>query len=407
MSAGHAFCSPSDWEGWSNCPGKPALEENEPEQESEYSAEGTLAHELAVKLLSGQNVELPPDLADGIRLYVAAVQARVETHKLAGAMRVQLLVEQKLDISMITTEKNAKGTADAVILADYATYSVLDVWDLKFGVGVEVEVENNGQLQIYGLAALLKYELLHTFNEVNLVIHQPRVRETPSEWRRTPDELYAFGSKVTEAAVLALTLRGDTAALSHLNPGDAQCKFCKVKYRCPALAKKVSDEVFGEFQDLTQEDATPLSAADRLDKPENLPVLLSRFMKHIPLIESWCLAVRGQVESELIAGHEIPEFKLVQGRRGARNWTDEDAVAKLLIADNRSPELIFAPRKLKTPTQLEKPLKLAPIWQTLSKLTKQSEGRPSVAPADDPRPAYSPLVQTLSDFDSYDGSDLV
>lgn len=400
----HAFCAPSDWEGWSRCAGKPALEEFEPETESEFAAEGTRRHDYSSKSLTKQPVTIPEEAQRDVALYVDAVNARVENYKRAGAVRVQLLVEQRLDISVITGEKNAKGTTDALIVVDFEDYSVLDVWDVKFGFK-PVEVVENGQVQIYALAALLKLELVHSFKEVNCVIFQPRVSEVPQEWRTTPDALYAFGAKVTEAANIALSLRGEAAALSHLVPGDKQCAFCKVKYRCPELKKIVHEAVFGEFQAVDDPKAVPLSAKDRLDKPEDLPQLLSVSMRRIPLIEDWCLSVRGAVESELLSGHPIPDFKLVQGRRGARQWTDDEAVEKLLIADNRTPEVIFAPRKLKTPTQLEKPLKDAPVWQSLLALTQQQEGRPSVAPADDPRPAYSPIVE--SDFVTYRGEDLV
>ena len=398
MAGGHAFCAPSDWKGWSQCPGKPALEEGEPEVENEYSQEGTLAHELAAQVLRGKSVDLPADLADGIRLYTSAVQARIDAFKLAGASPVTLLVEQRLSIEEITGERGAKGTADTIIIAEFADTAVLEVWDLKFGMGVKVSPENNGQLMIYALAALIKLGILHNFTEVNLVIHQPRVFEAPQVWATSTDALYVFGQSVTEAASLSLSLRGESAALSHLNPGEEQCRFCKVKYRCPALAAQVHKEVFGEFQDLDDPAAVPLEPKDTLERPENLPARLSLALTRVPLIESWCLAVRAAVESELSQGRAVPGFKLVLGRSGARRWTDETAVEKLLLADNADPAVIFTPRKLKTPSALEKPLAKAPIWSTLQDLIDKAEGKPSVAPADDPRAPYAPPA--LNDFDN-------
>lgn len=406
MSEAHAFCAPSGWEKWSHCAGSAALEDTEPERTNEYSQEGTLAHELAARLLRGESAELPADLAPGIRCYVAAVQARVAAHKAAGAVNVLLLVEQKLDISVITGEKNAKGTADTLIIAEYRDYAELEVWDLKFGMGVPVLPANNGQLMIYALAALIKYSLLHDFSKVTLVIHQPRLREVPDEWDTTSDALYIFGQSVTEKANLALSLRDDVTALSHLCAGDwCHSGFCKVAYRCPALAQAVHQEVFGEFQSIEDAAAVALEPADTSLSPKDLPAKLGLAMSKVPMIEKWCLTVRAAVERELLANRPIVGFKLVMGRRGARAWIDESAAEKLLLADGQNPDVIFNPRKLKTPSALEKELADAPILKSLAELIRQAEGKPSVAPVKDKRAAWS--ASALNDFETHDGNDLV
>ena len=408
MSDAHAFCAPSAWKRWSVCAGSPALEENEPDQESEYSREGTEAHGYAAELLNGaKNVIVPPAMQEGVNLYVQAVRDRVNAYKLAGAKSVKLLVEQRLDISDITGEKNAKGTADAIFIVEFEEYALLEVRDLKFGVGVIVDATENGQLMIYALAALRKYSILTDFRDIVISIHQPRVRPTPSEWPCTVAKLLEFGQEAREKSEFALSLRGSTEALVNLVPGPhCHNTFCKVAYRCPALAQSVHAEVFGDFQQLDDKDAVPLDPEDRLTgAPANLPALLSRFMGRVPMIEDWCRQIRSRVETELVGGHEIPGYKLVIGRAGPRSWTDEDAVVKLLIADGQSPDKILTPRKPISPTQLEKVLKDAPILETLRELTKQSEGKPSVAPMEDPREPYVP--QVAGDFDTHDGSDLV
>lgn len=404
MSEQHAFCSPSDWEGWSNCPGKPALEEGEPDNDNEYSREGTYAHELAADLLRGGKVDLPPDLAEGIRCYVTAVSARCTMYVNAGA-KVTLLVEQKLDISVITGEKGAKGTGDVVIIAEFEDHSVLDSWDLKFGMGVKVYAKDNGQLQIYALAAYVQHSLLHNFTEINIVVHQPRVSEKPDEWQVSVEDLHVFGARVTEAAALALSLRGEAAAVSNLKAGEKQCRFCKVKHRCPELRRSVNESVFGDFQSLEDPEPIVLEPDDVIASPEDFAEVLGRMMGRVPLIESWCLAIRARVESELVGGKPVPGFKLVLGRQGARQWSDRAAVESLLLGDNQSPSVIYEPQSLKSPTQLEKILKHAPIWGPCQELTKRAEGKPSVAPADDVREPYSP--PTLGDFDSLDTQDLV
>lgn len=398
MSDAHAFCAPSGWEKWSVCAGSAALEEQEPESESEYAAEGTLMHELSAKVLRKQPAEIPPSLREPIDAYCKAVLERVESYRLAGAREVQLFVEQKVDISEITGEKNAVGTSDCIIIAEFLDgRCVLEIRDAKFGTGVEVEVVENGQLIIYALAAAKKYELLYQFTEVVLAIHQPRIRERAIEWPLKYTELLSWRPVVWDKAQLALSLRGDTAALDNLNPGD-HCRraFCKVQARCPALAAMVEEQVRLDF-----DDESKLTA----DAPED-QARLSVAMQRVPLIESWCKAVRAKVEQKLLAGAPVQGFKLVMGRRGARAWKDADAVEKLLIADGQSPDKIFSPRLLISPTQIENVLKGAPILETLAESwVTQSEGKPSVAPEDDPREPYRPHAE--DDFDSYDGSDLV
>lgn len=422
----HAFCAPSDYEGWSNCPGKPALEEFEPDNSSADSIFGSQAHEWAHTTISrlqglaapAADIEqeindlmaaVPADMAAGVRLYVEAVLNRADHYRKAGA-QVLLLVEQRLDISVITGEDGARGTADVVLLAQFEDHSRLDVWDLKFGVGVVVPVENNGQIQIYALAALIKYQLLHNFTEINLVIHQPRVKETPSEWRITPEALYVFGQRATEAAHLALSLRGEASALSHLMPGDKQCRFCRVRYRCPALQEMIHKEVYGDFQKIDDPKIVPVSVADKalFLSQEEIAALLSRAMKRIPLILDWCKQVRSMVDKELLAGRSVPDFMLAEGRKGDRRFTNQAVVEFILQEANYTPNETHTQPELKSPAQLEKILKRddPETWELLGEWIKQDDGKPSVVLTASNKTPWTAAAKT-EDFDSYEGQDLV
>lgn len=64
----------------------------------------------------------------------------------------ELFVEQQLDISSVTGEVDAVGTADAIVVRD----GELVVIDLKTGRN-NVEAKGNHQLIIYALAALKAY----------------------------------------------------------------------------------------------------------------------------------------------------------------------------------------------------------------------------------------------------------
>jgi len=111
-------------------------------------------------------------------------------------------------------------------------------------------------------------------------------------------------------------------------------------------------------------------------------------MKATDLIEGWCKAVRAKVESELFAGHQVPGYKLVDGRQGARSWADENEAEKLLKSF-RLKEAQMYDFKLISPTTAEKVLKVASPkrWTKAQALISRSDGKPSVAPESDKRPA--------------------
>ena len=404
----HAFFSPSGAAAAMLCPGKPALEELEPESTNAAAERGTLMHHIAARILTGGQVdEFAPELAEDIDAYCTYVRDRVQVYKMAGARNVELRVEQRLSIEEITGERGAEGTTDALIIAEFDDYSDMDVIDAKFGY-LNVEAEDSIQLSMYALSAVQRHAMLHSFRQINLIIYQP-ANGGAKPWPTDLENLGKTAEAVRKAAALSLSLRGNADAVNYLKPGQHQCRFCRVKHRCPALAKDVHAAVFGDFQSIDDPDAQPVLPAEQADATaDDLPGRLGLAMQRIPLIEAWIGAVRGAVESRLLAGDLVPGFKLVQGRAGARSWSDESAAEKLLIADGVSPDLMFTPRKLLTAPALEKKLKKAPVWKKVEKFIAAGKaGPPSVAPVDDPREPYTPAGVAGGDFDSYNGEDLV
>lgn len=156
-----------------------------------------------------------------------------------------------------------------------------------------------------------------------------------------------------------------------LVPGSKQCRFCKARANCAALA----DEVFGAVEvEVTEAPADVL--ADCMDK--------------VDLVEVWAKAVRGRVEAELLAGHQVRGYKLVQGRRGARSWTNSSD-AETLLKTMRVPHDRMYDYSVISPTSADKLAKEGVIgprqWPRVQQLITQSEGKPSVAPESDKRPA--------------------
>lgn len=391
----HARLSPSGSVKWLNCAGAPAMEAPFPDTGSEYSKEGTAAHALAAMALTegrdcaayiGRRVDVSPhetrevtaDMARDVQVYVDNIRQYVGV-----AVVNDLLVEQQVPIGHITGEADATGTADAIILT--ADGEELQLHDLKFGRGMEVDAERNTQLMLYALGALeIVAPLGYEPKRIRLVIHQPRIKQALSEWDCSIEELQAFRlHAITRSAECDVA---SVDPLPSLNPGPHCDKgFCKARATCPALAKYVGDQVGADFDDLD-------ALEDRIGMiSESTDAILGQKMAAIDLIESWCKAVRAEVERRLLAGTPVPGYKLVQGRAGSRAWSDSTMVEDYLRKTVRLKVEEAYDLKLISPTSAEKLVKAGSIkpkqWTRLQELISRSEGKPSVAPESDKRPA--------------------
>ena len=405
MSA-HAKLSPSGAHRWMACPGSVALEAPFPDTSSDFAREGTAAHELAAMVLEaiepnaqryvGLQIEfedhgekvvwrVTQDMADHVDDYMKLVREYAE-----GG---QLLVEKRVGIGHLTGEEGAGGTSDAIIIKG----SEIIVVDLKYGMGVKVDADNNPQLMMYALGALNEYDLIGDFDTVTMVIHQPRLNHV-SEYSIPVQELLQFGYAVqvkTKDVSAAITYQDqlDTWAGDYLNPGEKQCKFCKAKSVCPALRAEMAEVVGGasdlsEFADLVPQEITSETSDNYL------PIAMSK----VDMVEQWCKAVRAETERRLLAGQPVTGYKLVQGRTGNRDWKDPKAVEEMMKKTFRMRDDQVYDFKLISPTKAEKVFKENPKrWANLQEQIARSEGKPSVAPATDKRPAMD-IKPVMDDF---------
>lgn len=389
----HALLSPSSADRWMVCRGSVLMERGIPSVDSEYAAEGTLAHKIAAEYLETGAAETVGDMSDEdcekILEYTNEIKKLSKDH--------QLLVEQRLPIGHITLEEDACGTGDAIIIHNDG--ETLEVNDLKFGMGVKVYAKKNKQMMLYALGALHQFSVLGNFKKFILRIHQPRLNHL-DDWECSLDELLEFADEVKFNAQFIWRLyRGEVEfkPKEDLVPTEKTCMFCKAKAICPALAEHTLNIVAEDFVDMTKKVPAKfdnsISKIDTLDSKK-----LSWYMQNVGLIEDFIKAVRAKVEGELLKGNEVPGFKLVAGRKGPRKWEDEEIVAGELEAIKVSEKTIYK-RKLISPADAEKVFKSHPkIWAHLLSFVTQSDGSPSVAPSTDPRPALA-LTKAEDEFD--------
>lgn len=326
------------------------------------------------------SMEVTAEMAEDVQVYVDNLRRYAQ-----GGV---LLVEQSLDLSHVLGEKQG-GQGDGVVFFP----NELQVHDLKFGRGVEVSAVDNRQMQLYGIGALVLAVLSQDYDDntpVRLVIHQPRIKREPSEWLTTVGELRKFAAEAQVQARRAMELvqtptitANELHALNMLKTSTKGCRFCSAKAECPATVAEVGQTVFDHFEVL----GNPHETAQPRLLPAG-PSKLAAYMAKVDAIEDWCTAVRKKVFEQLNAGVPVPGFKLVQGKKGNRQWTSEDTVIAELEKSRLKQDEMYD-KKLKSPTTLEKDLKTErpKVWAKLMPLITQKDGAPHVAPADDARPA--------------------
>ena len=383
--SGHAKLSPSSAARWMTCPGSVTLSEGIPDTGSSNASEGTMMHAFAAACLeTGTDARgyvgvvddetsliLQADQAKDIQFYVDHVRDIV---KATGGM---LHVEQRLPIGWLTGEEGAHGTADAVIV----TPDELIIVDAKFGFK-NVDADNNPQLMIYAAAAWDELKVAYDFQRVRIAISQPRLSAKP-EFTFSMDELNTF---IAEVAFSAEQTRFSPDIYV---PSEKGCQWCRAKAICPALRQ----QVLAAF-----DESVPLA-----DTPDDK---LAYVMDRANMIESWIKSVRAEVERRLLAGEPVKGYKLVQGKKGNRQWANAEEAEAALKAMRIKHDQMYD-YKLASPTSIEKLAKAEEIgprqWTKIQALITQSEGQPSVAPESDKRPALVTSA-AASDFDDVTNS---
>lgn len=405
MPSAHAKLSPSASERWISCPASIQMEATLPEgwnEDSVYAREGTLAHALAEIEASHHFglIERPEYLRsrrkwrrefnkehyeegtyEEMQAHIKDFVKLIET-EMAKYPDSQVLFEQKMDSGV----EKCWGTSDVVIFSP----THVQIIDLKYGAGIKVYAERNTQLMLYACGALDNFgDLLGDTKVIVMTIFQPRMEYPLSSWAMDPADLRAWRDDVARPAAHTALHEPDAP----FGPSEKACQWCPFKGTCVARTRASLEADFGEpFVD--NPDVIPVEPAEMTAEQ------MSQVLARIPAIRDWCNSVEAAaLEMAYTRGEHIPGYKPVMSG-GKRSIVDDDAAVKALTeAGYELEEVARTEVRAQTLGVLEKVVGKKKLPEILGPdILKKGEGKVSLVPENDPKPAISPVSKALEDF---------
>jgi Protein of unknown function (DUF2800) len=407
----HAQLSPSKRSRWALCPGSIREEAKYPEQrESPAAVDGTHSHTLleqCIKMrrpaqvyvgatLKDHDGEFVVDAARAARVQIALdyIQSRVDDHDGHAAV----LSEQRVNPEWFTGRNDLSGTVDVQIHVP----GLLEIIDYKDGMGV-VSAENNMQLEQYAIGVLAQCRLglnvpeQYPFKEVRMTIIQPKLAlrgmNPITTWTVPVSYL------LDRVTVLTAQARATDSPDAPLVPGESQCKFCRAKGSCAALAGNVMKEVGIMFQPVVNQPLDVAQQSADKDPSTMTDQQLQQILEAAPLMRQLLEGVEKEAQRRLEAGLPVPGYKLVHGR-GSRVWSlTEDEMAEKLLKMGIPKGAIYE-TKLVSPAKAEKlqwekrdGTKVSLTDRQLKRMEQEYvtklAGKLTIAPESDSRPAVT------------------
>lgn len=391
----HALLSASSAARWLVCTAAPRFEEGLPENTSEYAEEGRLAHAIGeLKVLKKctpmssrtyntrlnklkKNPLYTPEMDKTTDLYLEHITEQVMAYDSVPTVAVEVKVE------FTDYVPEGFGTCDCCIIGG----DLLSIVDYKHGKGVPVSAVGNPQMRLYALGALRRYAPVFgdAIKRVRMTIDQPRLDSYTTD-EITVEELRAWGESIKPIAQKAFS------GLGEFVPGD-HCRFCRGKAQCRTRANV--NTALEDFKDCVPAGkATPeqLAQAEQ-DGQDGIPTTLltdaeiGNLLERGKLLVQWYKDLEAYATEALLAGKEIPGWKLVAGRSN-RTFTDQDAAIQAVIAAGYDEALVYD-RKPKTLSELEKLMGKAEFAEKIGGFVTKPLGKPTLAPASDNREAYN------------------
>ena len=315
--------------------------------------------------------DIPSDMEHATDAYCDVVMEKYLSAKDQDAS-THLLLEQRLDYSRWVP--SGFGTGDCVIVSD----SLLEIADLKYGLGIPVDAVDNPQLRLYGLGAIAKFGQLYDFPAVRMTIIQPRLESVSEETLGRVELLDWAEAEVREKAQQAWKGIGDFV------PGD-HCRFCPAKAVCSARVAEALKLFRYGFE------------SPGLIPDEQVPGILET----LDVAEAWIKDFRAYAEKQALNGQKFPGWKLVRGKKPNRRWADPEEVRAQLLRAGYAPGQIET-TSLKPVGEIEKTIGAKAFRALVGGLVAQGEGRLTLVPESDKRLEYASADAAFADLISND-----
>ncbi len=398
--------SPSKRSRWALCPGSIREEAKYPDTGSgPAAADGTHSHTLLEHCIKN-GLSDPMDQVgetftdhEGTFKVDADRAARVKSaieyireRSMNGLFSV--ISEQKVDPEFLLGRKDLSGTVDCQIIGP----DFLELIDYKDGMGV-VTAEGNMQLEQYAYGVLAGYKLpvngAFPFSRVIMTIVQPKL--AMKGMKPITSHEVTVKSLMDNIGTIVLQAAATDKPDAPLVPGESQCKFCRAKGSCAALAGNVMKEVGIMFQPVVTETLDVAQQSADKDPAQMDDAQIRQIMEAAPLMRQLLEAVEKEAMRRMESGISIPGLKLVHGR-GSRAWAlPEEEMAEKLIKMGIPKSAVYE-TKLVTPAKAEKltwekrdGTKVSLTDRQLKRMEQEYvtklAGKLTVAPESDSRPA--------------------
>lgn len=404
MPLEHSNRGPSGAHRWRKCHAAPTLEAGLPDCSGKEAALGTVFHEYAAMCLElgldphvfiGAECDTGPrwgTLVFDDEMARSMLQGLDYCRDLAEEPGAEMFVEVRVDISP-WCGPGEFGTSDVIIIN--LRKLKVTVFDWKYGAGVPVQPEWNDQAILYFLGSwntIIKKLLPDDFDpadlDVDIVIEQPRADGGGGVWHTDAATLLKEGKKIKR-----------DADLTHVenpifDPGPKQCFFCKgaALKKCEAHANfilSVFDTKLDEIDEYIEAEAI-LPLPDALTPEQRAFVLLNKDM-----VVKWFNDLHADAYNDAMNGKPTPFQKLVEGRRPARAWKDEEK-AKVRVIRAFGEAKAYT-RKLLSPAQVQDEVGKKEYMERFAHFVNVGKAKPELVPETDRR---DPLPDHEARFDA-------
>ncbi|MBM6887032.1 DUF2800 domain-containing protein [Pseudoflavonifractor phocaeensis] len=344
-------------------------------QVSANEEQGQEYHRLAADKLRVRLGAQDAARTDDLRYYDAMMDERTDQYcdevmrvcreRYDSGQDVRVVIEEPFDLPLCDGI-HCRGRSDCIIY----TPGALDIIDLKSGRGALVSARCNHQLMTYALAGL---ELCADADpEIRLTIIQPALHSISTD-SITRAELLVWRDEH-----LIPTARQTVEGTGSYHVGD-HCRFCPARPTCRARAEQMQSYVASARHDPT----SPTLALDDV----------AALLEGADHYKAWVDDIRKWATDEAMAGGQVPGYKLIIPRNGARKFVSEQAVVDAARRAGIDPYK----RVLRSPREIELQVGTARYEAFFATLISSEACNPKLVPVSDPRPEYRP---TKDDFDN-------